>query len=117
MRKIAVWCVTDGSLQDIFDFVQTSEMPISVSQFEFLLNMLGELSDKTRKQSLKGHRHCDVVGVPPIVIPKLVIKRTDEIFEGNAPRPIHVGQKIGRNDHCPCGSGKKYKKCCGRTMK
>ncbi|MCK4603893.1 MAG: SEC-C domain-containing protein, partial [Deltaproteobacteria bacterium] len=24
------------------------------------------------------------------------------------------GQKIGRNDPCPCGSGKKYKKCCGR---
>ncbi len=23
--------------------------------------------------------------------------------------------KIGRNDPCPCGSGKKYKKCCGRT--
>lgn len=24
------------------------------------------------------------------------------------------GPKIGRNDPCPCGSGKKYKKCCGR---
>jgi len=23
------------------------------------------------------------------------------------------GEKIGRNDECPCGSGKKYKKCCG----
>jgi preprotein translocase subunit SecA len=22
------------------------------------------------------------------------------------------GQKVGRNDLCPCGSGKKYKKCC-----
>ena len=22
--------------------------------------------------------------------------------------------KVGRNDDCPCGSGKKYKKCCGR---
>lgn len=28
-------------------------------------------------------------------------------------RPVHVGEKIGRNDPCPCGSGKKYKKCCG----
>ncbi|RUM87312.1 MAG: hypothetical protein DSZ24_06470, partial [Thermodesulfatator sp.] len=25
-------------------------------------------------------------------------------------------QKIGRNDPCPCGSGKKYKKCCGRRQ-
>ena len=23
------------------------------------------------------------------------------------------GKKIGRNDPCPCGSGRKYKKCCG----
>ncbi|MFH0802059.1 MAG: SEC-C metal-binding domain-containing protein [bacterium] len=23
-------------------------------------------------------------------------------------------RKVGRNDACPCGSGKKYKKCCGR---
>jgi preprotein translocase subunit SecA len=23
------------------------------------------------------------------------------------------GEKVGRNDPCPCGSGKKYKKCCG----
>jgi len=25
-----------------------------------------------------------------------------------------AGKKVGRNDPCPCGSGKKYKKCCGR---
>ena len=25
------------------------------------------------------------------------------------------GEKIGRNDPCPCGSGKKYKHCCGRN--
>ncbi|MER3525167.1 MAG: preprotein translocase subunit SecA [Ignavibacteria bacterium] len=30
------------------------------------------------------------------------------------PQPIHVGEKIGRNDPCPCGSGKKYKQCHGR---
>ncbi len=28
-------------------------------------------------------------------------------------QPIKKGQKVGRNDPCPCGSGKKYKKCCG----
>lgn len=27
---------------------------------------------------------------------------------------IREGEKIGRNDLCPCGSGKKYKKCCGK---
>ena len=28
-------------------------------------------------------------------------------------QPVKVGKKPGRNDPCPCGSGKKYKKCCG----
>lgn len=28
---------------------------------------------------------------------------------------VHVAKKPGRNDPCPCGSGKKYKKCCGRN--
>lgn len=28
-------------------------------------------------------------------------------------QPVSVGSKIGRNDLCPCGSGKKFKKCCG----
>ncbi len=31
------------------------------------------------------------------------------------PQPKRVGKKIGPNDPCPCGSGKKYKKCCGRV--
>jgi preprotein translocase subunit SecA len=32
-----------------------------------------------------------------------------------APQPVRTGLKIGRNDPCPCGSGKKYKKCCGQA--
>ena len=31
-----------------------------------------------------------------------------------AVEPIHTDAKPKRNDPCPCGSGKKYKKCCGR---
>ncbi|MGP8846724.1 SEC-C metal-binding domain-containing protein, partial [Enterobacter hormaechei] len=26
--------------------------------------------------------------------------------------PVKVDAKVGRNDPCPCGSGKKYKQCC-----
>ena len=49
----------------------------------------------------------------------------DEIFEENTKKRLYREQKqsgtirkdkkIGRNDPCPCGSGKKYKKCCGRN--
>ncbi|NNK96688.1 MAG: anaerobic sulfatase maturase, partial [Desulfobacterales bacterium] len=33
----------------------------------------------------------------------------------NAPRPDQ-SNKIGRNSPCPCGSGRKYKKCCGKSV-
>ena len=32
----------------------------------------------------------------------------------NWPKPIKTRNKIGRNEPCPCGSGKKYKKCCAK---
>jgi len=32
------------------------------------------------------------------------------------PTPVRVRKKVGRNDPCPCGSGKKYKNCCGRLV-
>ena len=30
--------------------------------------------------------------------------------------PIRVNKTVGRNDPCPCGSGKKFKNCCGRNI-
>ena len=45
-----------------------------------------------------------------------VAKPTSEGFAGaksSASRKPAVSKKVGRNDPCPCGSGKKYKKCCG----
>ena len=48
----------------------------------------------------------------------------DKIFDAETKRRLYLeqkksgtvisGKKIGRNDPCPCGSGKKYKKCCGK---
>ena len=34
----------------------------------------------------------------------------------DGPKQVIAGQKVGRNDPCPCGSGKKYKKCHGRGL-
>ena len=31
-------------------------------------------------------------------------------------KPVKKEPKVGRNDLCPCGSGKKYKSCCGREV-
>ncbi len=38
----------------------------------------------------------------------------DEAANRGKRQPIRAEEKIGRNDPCPCGSGKKYKHCCGR---
>src|SRR5690348_15048775 len=35
--------------------------------------------------------------------------------QAEAPKPVRTGAKVGRNDPCPCVSGKKYKKCCGKA--
>ncbi len=32
----------------------------------------------------------------------------------NWPKPTETEKKVGRNEPCPCGSGKKYKKCCAK---
>ena len=34
--------------------------------------------------------------------------------ERQVTQPIHAEKTVGRNDPCPCGSGKKYKNCCGK---
>ncbi len=54
---------------------------------------------------------------------KLVVEKREDGSNGmkvekkNAPKTALRGsEKIGRNDPCPCGSGKKYKNCCGRNL-
>lgn len=42
-------------------------------------------------------------------------KRKELYKEQKNSRTVHVEQKVYPNDPCPCGSGKKYKKCCGKN--
>jgi len=52
-------------------------------------------------------------GADPEAIALAVQQRPEA--EAAAQQPVRrFGQKIGRNDPCPCGSGKKYKQCHGR---
>lgn len=45
---------------------------------------------------------------------KQVKGSTNEAKDQGVKKTIKKGKKIGRNDMCPCGSGKKYKNCCGK---
>jgi preprotein translocase subunit SecA len=56
--------------------------------------------------------------VPGIPAPQ--IKRDEAMITNSGqgeqrPAPIRAAAKVGRNQPCPCGSGKKYKACCGRN--
>ena len=43
------------------------------------------------------------------------LSRVPRYYEApQRPEPVITKKKVGRNEPCPCGSGKKYKKCCGR---
>ena len=53
----------------------------------------------------------------------LNIRSNSQIFHEDVPEdiefepitePLQATPRIGRNEPCPCGSGKKYKRCCGR---
>ncbi len=77
-----------------------------------------ELMDRIREESLMTLSRIQLLRREPAEeeIPKKK-KRAMSFSHGDGSSPMTVkrqGKKVGRNDPCPCGSGKKYKKCCGR---
>ena len=57
------------------------------------------------------------VGITPEQLLKLKRAKANQLRTnagGDAPAPIQKKKEVGRNDPCPCGSGKKYKNCCGK---
>jgi preprotein translocase subunit SecA len=81
--------------------------------------MFGELQKRINKETLTRlfkiqiKRDEEKTEVPLRQVPVFTSDRLSYNKSDGGPRePIHV-KKVGRNDPCPCGSGKKYKKCCG----
>jgi len=50
------------------------------------------------------------------VRPEAMRPNVSSTAPGARPRPVSRAERPGRNDPCPCGSGKKYKKCCGKDQ-
>jgi preprotein translocase subunit SecA len=73
------------------------------------------IMDRIREETLSTLFRIQLMGRRPEEMPKK--KKALHLSHGDeAAKPPTVrrkGKKIGRNDPCPCGSGKKYKKCCG----
>lgn len=69
---------------------------------QLLTEEVNNLMNNTRLWVLKGHTPQEVLKLEPKTLLPL------------APT-VGTEEKVGRNEPCPCGSGKKYKKCCGDT--
>ena len=78
--------------------------------------LFGDLMDRIREETLMTLSRISLMKQAPEEMPKK--KRPMHLSHGDGgDKPTQVkreGKKIGRNDPCPCGSGKKYKKCCGK---
>ena len=76
------------------------------------IETLHNFASGTKKLSRKQEDRWDAEA--PDLIPTWVEKLHAWRLENDPSRPAPVRHgKVGRNDPCPCGSGKKYKKCCG----
>ncbi len=103
---IMMKCSTQDILELLLNFI---EIPDSQTA-QILADLVTSVFTHTRMWELKGH-------TPYELIPDKQKHRNPEVKSQQANAAsvysLRTGAKIGRNDPCPCGSGKKYKKCCG----
>ena len=79
--------------------------------FEIFLDMLERVKVDTVRKLFAVQPARQEIQKPEM--PVMFMNRSDGPG-GGSDGAEQKGKKIGRNDPCPCGSGKKYKKCCGR---
>lgn len=92
----------------------------SMKDTEEFMRLYQEMSNHTRMQVNRGYMPCELFdrsvaripsASPPVLENQLSFFDGPQALENTKPEP----PKVGRNDPCPCGSGLKYKKCCGKA--
>lgn len=76
-------------------------------------DMFQELIKNIKEDTIRFIYHVSESNMPKR---EKVAEETATNQEQGAKKPVVREEKIGRNDLCPCGSGKKYKKCCGANQ-
>ena len=117
----------EQTLTDIWFNIQEGESPVAGIEA-----MLADFPSKQRKLTNEVVRlytnyqnslpRWDLKGHSPKEAFEMGIKlegkkeqKAGKFIDSNGSPFVNVTPKIGRNDPCPCGSGKKYKNCCGRN--
>lgn len=77
------------------------------------LDLPAEIKDACQNNTETTSEKMDVVSPAVTQTPVQTGLRQETFMAGT--RTIKKSKKIYPNDSCPCGSGKKYKKCCGRA--
>lgn len=88
--------------------------PVQAYQIEGY-DMFMELINNIKQETIKYILNVNVNRVPQRQQVAEEVTTNQEQSGGN--KPVVKEEKVGRNDPCPCGSGKKYKKCCGKNEK
>lgn len=95
-------CQFDFNIQRTFNFLNRRGMEFeSEKSFEKFVFLIVDLSNNTRLWENNGFTPSELVNREKFNFNK----ENKELF-------VREKKKIGRNEPCPCGSGKKYKKCC-----
>ena len=80
-------------------------------------NMFEEMSRLIQEDTMRRLYYTVLVKQPPQP-PKeeeqKLVASHGGVSSGGGHKTVRAGMKVGRNDPCPCGSGKKYKECCGK---
>ena len=91
--------VLEAKPQQLLNILRDYEVPLPGGHMQIVLDILFGMSNTTRLWSNNG------------LTPNELFERYERQHLRKLPSKA---VKIGRNDPCPCGSGKKYKRCCGR---
>jgi len=102
---------TEVPLKKILSIFSEAYSLKGLDQVNELMQLLVEFQNNLPRWSLKGHSPTQLFDVERKQLQPLPELPFEMPPLGN---PFNdAGLKVGRNDPCPCGSGKKFKKCCG----
>ena len=103
--QITILLQNGGEMKDILAYIEKLGEPENEKDMEALSPLLIGFHQSLRMWKLKGH-------TPTEIVTGKLDPEGGEIISFEAARRKKA--KVGRNDPCPCGSGKKYKNCCMR---
>jgi len=99
--------------------IRTIDRDIVGMVYKLQINMPEKSRDERRKESgrsiVASHQETAGMGIASASSGAHEPNPNAEASKRGKAQPFkRTDKKVGRNDPCPCGSGKKYKKCCGR---